>query len=409
MAFFDDAGQVLGVLPPDWRDRFRQGSFRGVPFRISSHSYNGGRRSVAHEFPSRDRGNTEDLGKKLPGFSMELYIIGDDYFVQRDALIEALNEEGHGELIHPYLGSHQVQVGPFSLTESVQEGRVARFTVQFITAGVPEFPVQAADAFEGILGVSEETLRQAGETFAETIDLLNVPARVSEQAAEFVESGVNLVEAVVRKVGTVADGVSEVAFNLRNTRANILSLLNQPRVLATRFSDAFSLLFESVTDFVQLSRTLSSDTSSFRGAPIIGTTPTAMIARRNQIAIENLIIQISLSFQARAAIQGDYSSVNESLEILSLFNRSLDGALDRSTSDASFQSLKDLKTEVNRGLPPQNVGQLVSFTPPQILPAMVLVYQLFGDIEKEEELVRQNRIRHPGFVPKSLALEVSSG
>ena len=49
----------------NWLKKFRQGSFRGVPFKTESHEFKSGRRIQRHEFPQRDQGRTEDLGRAL--------------------------------------------------------------------------------------------------------------------------------------------------------------------------------------------------------------------------------------------------------------------------------------------------------------------------------------------------------
>jgi prophage DNA circulation protein len=43
--------------------------------------------------------------------------------------------------------------------------------------------------------------------------------------------------------------------------------------------------------------------------------------------------------------------------------------------------------------------QLVSVTPLETVPAVVLAYRRFGDATREGEIVQRNKINHPGFVP----------
>ena len=83
-----------------WLEKFRQGSFKGIEFKTDSHNFVGGRRIQEHEFPQKEQNRTEDLGRKLRRFTLELLVIGDRYFANRDALVEALESEGPGEPIH---------------------------------------------------------------------------------------------------------------------------------------------------------------------------------------------------------------------------------------------------------------------------------------------------------------------
>jgi prophage DNA circulation protein len=49
-----------------WRAGLRRASFRGAAFLVTEHQAESGRRVVAHEFPLRETGFTEDLGKATP-------------------------------------------------------------------------------------------------------------------------------------------------------------------------------------------------------------------------------------------------------------------------------------------------------------------------------------------------------
>lgn len=75
-----------------WRDQLRDGSFRGVPFKIQASRALVGRRGQVHEYPLRDKPYAEDLGRRARAFNVECFVLGADYMAQRDALIAALEE-----------------------------------------------------------------------------------------------------------------------------------------------------------------------------------------------------------------------------------------------------------------------------------------------------------------------------
>ncbi len=116
-----------------WRQQLQRASFRGVPFFVRSADTEEGRRGVLHEYPLREDPYVEDLGRKAGEFSLDAFVIGDDYFKARDALRAALREPGPGELVHPTLGRMQVSlVASFRFVESlVDEGGIARFSLRF--------------------------------------------------------------------------------------------------------------------------------------------------------------------------------------------------------------------------------------------------------------------------------------
>ncbi len=125
----------MSALDNLWKARLVPASFRGVEFKIDVGSRSGGRRTVLHEFPKRDDPYAEDMGRSAQRFTIAGYVIGGDYFDQRDALIEALETEGAGTLVHPTMGEFQVNSGPFAVTEHRERGRIAEFEMSFVEAG----------------------------------------------------------------------------------------------------------------------------------------------------------------------------------------------------------------------------------------------------------------------------------
>ena len=396
----------------DWKDDLRPGSFRGVSFKIKSHEFNGGRRKVDHEFPSKEAGNSEDLGKKLPGFNLDMYVIGDDYFSDRNALQEALDTEGPGRLIHPFLGEFEVQVGVYTLSETVEEGRMARFKVQFTKAGVPEFPAEQTDFFQSVINAVNDTLDFAQSALEVGMSVVTFPARVATAAADLVGSATDRVQKAAQTIGGGAQAIADVAYAIRNIKADAATLVRTPGLLAQRFRDAFDLLAEAVGedgDQKGLARAISDNVSNFSPDPVVETgTPTSDRIAANQTAFQNFIVEIAIAHEAKAAIQGEYLSSQEAEEVRDEINEDIELQLVRVTSDDTYQSLRDLSVAINEGLPPDDVGSLVSYTPGKTLPALVIVHKMFGNIAKEEELVEHNGVRHPGFVPGGIEVEVSN-
>lgn len=393
----------------DWKDDYQQGSFRGVEFKTKSHTFDSGRHNVDHEFPSKEEGNSEDLGKRLPTFKLDLYVLGDDYFEQRDKLIKALDEEGEGTLVHPYLGTKQVQVGKYTVSESTDEGRIARFSVEFSTSGTPKFPAEATDGFQSVLDKASALLDSAMAALETGFSVANTPARVTEAAIGMVSDAADLVGTIAQKVGNTAQGVANVAYAVKNLKSDAAALVKVPGQLAQRFVDAFELLFDAVEDFKTLSLALDSNTGTFEPEPIVGRdTPTTQRLQGNALAMSNFVLNVSVANQARAAVQGSFVSVEESVYIRDLINAQVDRQLDSITDDQAFQDIKDLQAAANLALPPQDVGEVVKFTNPVTLPALVISQRLFGGISKEQEIIDQNKIEHPGFVPGNLEITVTS-
>jgi len=106
-----------------WRDDYRPGAFRGVPFHLKTSTSTGGRRTVLNEYPLRDEPSTEDMGRRARQYQLTMTLIGPDYMARRDRLIEALEAAGPGTLVHPFRGELYVAVlGDYSCEESTEQG-----------------------------------------------------------------------------------------------------------------------------------------------------------------------------------------------------------------------------------------------------------------------------------------------
>ena len=105
-----------------WHDGYLPASFRGVKFFVRRATTRGGRNTVDHIFPRSEETETEDLGRFPDKFDLDCYLLGDDYFKQREDFESALNQGGVGVLIHPYRGVYNVRVtGEFSAVEDSAE------------------------------------------------------------------------------------------------------------------------------------------------------------------------------------------------------------------------------------------------------------------------------------------------
>ncbi|MNG20327.1 hypothetical protein D3C84_1045720 [compost metagenome] len=88
----------------------------------------------------------------------------------------------------------------------------------------------------------------------------------------------------------------------------------------------------------------------------------------------------------------------------------IDSESERTGSDDTYLSLSGLRVEIVSGIPGsgRDLPQLLDYTPPATLPALVVAHQLYGDAGRADEIVARNRPRHPGFLVGGQALEVLS-
>ena len=108
-----------------WHERMGPASFRDVRFYVDVAELAGGRKTVQHEYPLRDDAYVEDLGRRGRAFSIDGYVIGPEYFTQRDALLKALEQSGLA------VASAELAMVPKGTVEIADEG-VARRVVRLV-------------------------------------------------------------------------------------------------------------------------------------------------------------------------------------------------------------------------------------------------------------------------------------
>ena len=67
-----------------------------------------GKKSIASEYPGRDAGSVQDLGRRTRRYPIVCYISGPDYDEEADRFAAALEESGPGVLEHPRWGTLDV-------------------------------------------------------------------------------------------------------------------------------------------------------------------------------------------------------------------------------------------------------------------------------------------------------------
>lgn len=394
-------------MADEWKDKYRTGSFRGVSFRTTSHQKNGGRRKQDREYAARNVGNSEDLGKKLPAHVLNIYVVGDDYFSQRDALIRALDEEGPGVLVHPYLGTFNAQVGSYTLTETVEEGRVARFSVEFSDAGEIRFPDQVTDDIQGTINNANDAIDDTKSFFEDVFSTANQPSQVLNSASASVKKVTGFLNNTVKKV---REPIANLTFAIRNLEANVDDLIKRPGELADILSDTFNTLLDELSNNPEDASRVLGNFSNLPGEfePVIGDTPSRNTERANQDAIVNLAQQLALSNNAKAIVDIDFLSTRDALQKRDEVIDEIDNQLDN-TDDELFQAFKNVQASLTQLLPRTGTSELITITPVKTVPALVLAYDNFQDLDKENEIIEENSIEHPGFVPGGEPINVSAG
>lgn len=404
-----------------WRDHLRPASFRGVAFEVNSSQFEGGRRGENHEYPLRDESYFEDLGRKARRFTITGFVVGADYMTGRDALIEALEAEGPGQLVHPFYGSRNVSVPDFRVSESDREGGVARFTITFEETGESTQPAAGDDRAAQVKSAADIFDIAAIESFAERFMSAGFPDFTIAGALDILD----LVAAELlagTNVPAFADDVSGFLSTSRTAVADASSFASRVVALISAFgflgssgSGGASRIARGAVNpnpsiMPTLDRLISVSDDDY-----ISDVPRETAARQqeaiNTAAMAGLVRRAAFSAKARRLADTEFVSANEANAAMVEFADSIDAEVERSNvSDAEYTAARALTAKVVADLSARLGGlpQVRKVRVPQVTPAVVLAHALYDTPFRDEEIIARNDVVRPGFLPSGEPIEVLS-
>ncbi len=393
-----------------WKDQYRDASFRGVAFHVQTEDGSFGRRTVTHEYPKKDKPYIEDLGRRVRSFSIEAIIIGPDYFGPRDALINACEEKGAGTLVHPYYGEMQVTLTePCRVSQSSEQGGMCRVSLSFTEAGDYTYPAQTADTERRVGDQAAVTNAAGAAGFDKTFTVDNMPAFVRDGAATSLTDALTRISSAGRFSFSDAIGQSDFNALITGALSGVQSLLNVPANLSQSIFGAVSSLRQlapNARDAFSALVSLFNFGSNHR--PIVGTTPVRLVQIGNEAALVEIVQTAAVSNAAIALTNVMFSNATEATAIRDQVVVALESIAVNTRNDALFSAVQDLRAIVVRDVQirSNNLARQVNYVPPRTMPACVLAYQLYADVNREPEILALNRIVHPGFVPGLLPIKV---
>jgi prophage DNA circulation protein len=246
-----------------WRDQLQPASWRGIGFKVNSSRIVRGRRVAVHEYPFRDEVWVEDLGRGTRIISFTGFLVGDDCYSQRDALVRAAEQPGPGELIHPSLGSLQCALTEFAAGERKEAGRVVEIEFGFIqTQDAPVYPSAQDSTQDQVNGSADEAADSCSSDFADAVvdtgssgvsDVLGQISSGIKGGLSAVNSAVSTVQGYARMANGLISDASRVVGAVRGVgsivgggsffgRFDIGNLTSAPTSLLVPVNQALSVV-----------------------------------------------------------------------------------------------------------------------------------------------------------------------
>lgn len=446
-----------------WFSNLLPASFRGVPFQVSGTSSEFGRRNQTHEYPFRDVPYTEDIGRSARKNKIDAFVVGDDHKEQAEKLVEAIEKEGAGTLIHPILGELNVNiVGTSTISNSVENGRMSVISFSFVEAGELIFP-DSAIATDDVVDENADNVDQALLDAFEDFDLIDAPDFVQHS---ILDDTMSILNDIADAYNSITPYVNDAVKILNGDLSPILgaggsSIINSIKNVwnsATKFSNSINGLIARVKVFNGVSfikRILpgaiwSTDSRSTKkrkknqnlintairvtalteASRIISSLPKQVEDKRKQafaqVALgstkgrkDNSLAQTqaqdhaSQSSHSTASIisspvstsskieKNNTISFDDLLDIKESINESFDKELSRTEHDGLYIALTKLKAAVNQDINTRliKIEKTIIYIPNEVLPDIVLSHYLYNNSTRCDDISIRNNILHPGFIP----------
>ncbi|HJW80822.1 MAG TPA: DNA circularization N-terminal domain-containing protein [Acidiferrobacterales bacterium] len=387
--------------------RANQGSLGGAPFIVPENEASFGRRTELHEYPERDLPYVEDLGRKAREFNLTVFVdasltLDEDYLAARDALIAVIEKPGPHTLIHPYYGTLRVSITvPARVRDSTREGGRATFTFTCVESGDLVFADAEYSTVVGVQDAAGSAEASAIDDFVATFSVDGLPDfHLAEIETDLTRTLGELTKVVGDVAGAIADEIrapANMAGAIVGAIGNIATAAGEP----LRALKLYENLFDAGDD----------------GKAVPLTTSTRQRQAQSLQAQRLLVQRAAIVAAARSSSEAEYASLDDALAVRDRLVAAIDAQLEATDTvsganidDDVFLQLSALRAAVARDLLIRGgkLPRITRYTSPSTLPALVIAHRVYGDASRADEIVSRNKVRHPGFVPGGVALEVLS-
>lgn len=427
-------------------------SFRGVEFLLEEADGESGRRAVPHSYPKKELGYTEDNGKVLTQERISGRVLGDDYQDQLTALLDALNQPGPGELVHPWFGIRKVQVGKVSHKLVNRIDGTATFNFEVFEVGENLFPNAQSDTASQVNLDAETTKTAVDQAFETEFD-----SDTLEGAGDMVDLFLDDLDELTRNLPSLPDELRQWTDRLMRAKDSIGELLAYPGELAREVMGLMEDIKGVVKDPIRaldvyqnvqnrwqgtraelaitggLARNISSDGGKAGSVPKLANPSKLAAIMANGDAFKTLTLNRAIVCECLALSEADIvQKLDDETQIL----QSLSGAernailtgqqltsmgygiADRLATYAAdavednrslvWRSMRVLRQAVlaDTRARAELLPQVSVYRPKQAVPVALVAWQQTGNTERRDSIVKRNGLTNPAFILPTSDVEV---
>ena len=422
-----------------------KGSFRGVSFHIIDNAErSGGNRLIKHEYPLRDVGKVENMGRSAASTTINAVVIGNNCKEQADALIDALDNPESGELQHPDYKTQLVYIEQWSSRTVASEQRVVYFTITFTPDTDEESPTSEEDGLS-IMGVLSDILGEdLVNDFVAVFDTVNDAISFIEDCMEFGEAIANGITSAIRGI-TSGSGLSSLFGKAVSYKASLKNLFKSPSKVARELKDLLGGISDLRNDKKQKKNTKSSSAGAQTAKQAQQSqqktaTPPAPLLTSSNVSAAQTFESVALNIKNATATKSK-NDVTQALQLLvdviiatevaKVVTQDATTAVKKNQSETivtyddckqaikehgdklqeliisssdmywykTARALKDVKqafvTQLEKLSTKLPAGKII--TASQTEPALVMLYREAGNAVPVSRFTQRNKLKHPTF------------
>ena len=199
-----------------WAQARRPATFGGVPIVIEETSFKRGRQIALHVYPFRDDPWPEDLGRSPRITSLRGFVIGNNPDSLRDQMITVAEKPGPIALVISSLGTVQVSVLEFAISDTKARGRTYQFEITVVPTTGRIYPVVAVSTQSQTTGFFGSLGASVSSTFAAVQSTVSQVQSQVTAAVQTVQGYASQAQNLVHDVTGLANLPAALAGNLGN-------------------------------------------------------------------------------------------------------------------------------------------------------------------------------------------------
>jgi len=376
-----------------WRDLLQDASFRGVSFGVRTASGTFGRRVETHKYATakgekKQLPFSRDIGRKERSFSIAGFVVGANYFAERDEIIIACETHGAGELVHPYFGRKQVICRACNVTENSMEGGYAAISMTFVEAG-DEAWLQAADTTADVIdAAAAEAENFISDDYVDNIQIDDQPQFTLNDILRGINEVVIIANGLKSRAYGAVDQLQILKEQVEDLERIGESLVNAPADLFNKVLNIFNAV--PISDSESGPEFFETDTSE----------NISIVVTENRRVFNSMVCLAQWSSMARVVPSLNFGNATAALNWLELFLQRLDN-LNLIMGDATCGAVSYANSLIGNYINKLAVDlpRLVDFDNDGrgSLPSIVIAARLYDDPNRELEILENNDIVNPFF------------